>query len=227
MALQQPRLLIPRVAGRDLRVLVDHPYVHVRASDVEAIAGVPPWSTGETLLGPVEQLVVFDGVEYYPVSVAVTRARDEGMDRAGAAAFLDWVDEGLPALLDPEMLDRAARRASFASSFTVARAAELLSRDPRIEIGRDRLFDHLERIGWIHRPLPDEAWRLTAVALEHDWLTTRPMTIGHGRHARHYEQVHVTPAGMTELARTFFVAFRPTAPVAAAPVLPLPEWSRS
>lgn len=35
--------------------------------------------------------------------------------------------------------------------YSVAAAAKVLSRDPAIEIGRDRLFKHMHKIGWIFR----------------------------------------------------------------------------
>ncbi|WP_225870178.1 phage antirepressor [Corynebacterium silvaticum] len=36
--------------------------------------------------------------------------------------------------------------------YSVAQAAKVLSRDPAISIGRDRLFAHMEKLGWIFRP---------------------------------------------------------------------------
>lgn len=41
--------------------------------------------------------------------------------------------------------------------YSVAAAAKVLSRDPNIEIGRDRLFSHMKNLGWIFKTIGKRA----------------------------------------------------------------------
>lgn len=193
--LLQPRLLIHRYAGQDVRILVDHPYVYLRAEDVEKAAGVPPWSTGETLLLDEGQQVDIGGTEWYPLDEAQARAGTDSTDPAAAAAFLTWLDGELPTLLDQDTLEAAHRVPGFATALTIAGAAH------QVGLGRDALFDRLEEAGWITRPVPDGDWAITPTAHARDWLTIRDKLVAPrtSRHHRSYPQIHVTPAGMTEL----------------------------
>lgn len=43
--------------------------------------------------------------------------------------------------------------------FSVADAAKILSRDPSIKIGRDRLFEQMADYGWLYRQRADKRWR--------------------------------------------------------------------
>jgi anti-repressor protein len=49
--------------------------------------------------------------------------------------------------------------ASGKGDHAVADAAKILSRDPAITIGRDRLFAYMAGLGWVHRQRADNRWR--------------------------------------------------------------------
>jgi anti-repressor protein len=49
--------------------------------------------------------------------------------------------------------------ASGKGDHAVADAAKILSRDPAITIGRDRLFAYMADLGWVHRQRADNRWR--------------------------------------------------------------------
>jgi len=213
--LQQPRPMIPRVAGRDLRMLVDHPFVYLRRDDVEELAGIPPWGTGETLLLDDSQVVEINDVEYYPLETALHRAQFESTDARKSDAFLRWVEQELPQYLTPDVLEAAHRVPSFSEAYTVAGAARLLDQDPEISTGRDRLFEHMESLGWIERN--DEgvdAWIPTQLPTARDWLTLRTVYVGPRRKARPYLQIHVTNAGLAELRESLIKQHRAATPPA-------------
>lgn len=205
--LQQPRTLIHRLDGRDLRVLVDTPYVYLARDDVEAIAGVPPWGTGDTLLTAAdERSIEISGVTFIPLDVATDRVRTDATDQDRAAAFLAWLDEHAPTFTDPRVLELAHQPASFATAYTVAAAAKAIADELRIDLGRDRLFDHMDALGWIERNEPGAPWIITALPHNNDWLTLRAVGIGprrSGKTQRQYLQIHVTPAGLAKLTDTF------------------------
>ncbi|WP_336627340.1 MULTISPECIES: phage antirepressor KilAC domain-containing protein [unclassified Microbacterium] len=215
--LQQPRTVIPRVDGHDLHILVDHPYVYLRRDDVERIAVIPPWATGETLLLDDDQVHDINGAEYYPLEWAMTRALEDTQAPARARRFLDWLRDELPAYTTDEVLEQAHRVAPFIEAYTVAAAARILDQDPTITIGRDRLFDHMAELGWIERNLtPDAEWVITRLPHDRDWLTLRAVNVGpttrHGQ--RRYLQIHITTKGLAELHRTLAGVGRPDPPPA-------------
>ncbi|MDJ1113210.1 phage antirepressor KilAC domain-containing protein [Microbacterium dauci] len=203
--LQQPRTLIHRVDGRDLRVLVDRPYIYFARDDVETIATVPPWGTGDTLLTEAdEHTIEISGVAYVPIDVALNRVRDDAKDRVKAHAFIAWVEEQRPTFTNPDILELAHQPASFASAYTVAGAAKALADELGIKLGRDRLFELMDSLGWIERNSETSNWMVTALPHNKDWLALRAITIGPRRtHAagQQYLQIHVTQAGLVELAR--------------------------
>jgi hypothetical protein len=197
--LAQTRKLIPRWIGNgDLTIVVDSA-VYARADQVEQLAGIRPWSGGETLLGDTWAREI-DGHAYYDLDDAI--ARCEAADTAQAAAFLTWLRTTIGELLTDEVLDLAQRSPAFIGSYPIRVAARLLSEDPSITIGQQGLFAHLEQIGWTERDGPD--WAMTILARRNGWLAVRDVTIpaANRAHRRTYPQLHVTPAGLHELART-------------------------
>lgn len=199
--LAQTRKLIPRWIGHgDLTIVVDGVRVYVRADQVEQLAGIPPWSGGETLLGDTWALEL-DGQPYYELDDAIARCEAAHTDEA--AAFLTWLRETLDELLTDEILDLAQRAPAFIGSYPIRIAARILSEDPAVSIGQHGLFAHLERLGWTERAGSSD-WTMTALARRNGWLTIRDVTIpaANRAHRRTYPQLHVTPAGLTELAVT-------------------------
>ena len=183
----------------DLTILVRDGVVYVRADQLEQLAGIPPWSSGETLLEDVWPLEV-DGKPFDVLDVAV--ARCEASDTEAASAFLHWLRETVEDLLVDEQLDRAQRVPGFIGSYPVKVAARLLDQDPTIRIGPKLLFAHMHELGWISRTSTGE-WALADVARRHGWLTTRPVPrTWRGAPAHPYPQPYVTPLGLAELHRT-------------------------
>jgi len=225
--LQQPRTLIARVDGTDLRILVDHPFVYLRREDVERLAAIPPWATGEQLLLDDDQVLEISGTEYYPLEWALSRAIEDTLDAHKATRFLDWIRDELPAYTSDQVLEQAHRVPHFVTAHTVAAAARTLSADPTISIGRDGLFEYMATLGWIHRATPNRTgnpagdWTISRTAHDRDWLTLRPITIGpatrHGQ--RGYMQIHVTDAGLAELHRLLAGISTPAPPPPAHPTL--------
>lgn len=218
--LAQPRTIIERVDGADVWVFVDHPYVYVRRDDVERAAGIPPWSTGEQLFHVDEPTVEFKGAVYWPIEYAIARANDESLTPDRAARFLSWLDDAVQRILEPAVLENAHRTVGFAAAHPVATAASILSEELGIRLGRDGLFAHLDDLGWTERN-PDQDMRvITKLPWDRDWLVHRSVTIGAGKSARRYLQIHVTTAGMTELRKT--LADRLPAAACTATAIPLP-----
>ncbi len=62
--------------------------------------------------------------------------------------------------------DAWAALASVDGDYAVADAAKMLSRDPMIVIGRDRLFRRLEAWGWIYRQEIDQRFRVMQTAVD-------------------------------------------------------------
>jgi hypothetical protein len=205
-ALTRTRKLIPRWFGHgDLTLVVDGDQVYARADQVEKLAGIPPWSTGETLLGDTWPLEI-DGYPYYHLDDAIVRA--EAVATPEATDFLRWLREQLPLILADEVLDIAQRIPPFIGSYPVSTAARLLSEDPAVVIGQNGLFAHMCQLGWIVRAItvtPDAPdWHITDTARRNGWLTVRDVIVPAANRARRrvYPQIYVTPAGLTELART-------------------------
>lgn len=201
--------LYPHWPGHgDLRIEIRDDVVYLRADQVERLARIQPWSTGETLIED-HWPATFAGHPYYELDVAV--ARCEAADTEHATAFLIWLAEQLEQLLTDETIDAAVRPASFTESHPVDRAARILDADPAISIGRNGLFAHMHALGWIERPTGD--WTITGLARRSGWLTTRGVQIPATTKARMrvYPQIYITPAGLDELRRTLH-ALNPATP---------------
>lgn len=81
----------------------------------------------------------------------------------------------------------------------VADAAKFLSRDPRIKLGRDRLFTLLAEWGWIYRQKADQRWRPYQIQVEAGNLSEIAQTHYHPRTGVLVEdapQVRVTTRGV-------------------------------
>jgi anti-repressor protein len=92
--------------------------------------------------------------------------------------------------------------ASAEGDLAVADAAKNLSRDPAIQIGRDRLFAYMKEIGWVYRQQSDNRWRPYQKAVERGWLSEIPASHYHPRTGElvlDAPQVRVTLKGMHAL----------------------------
>lgn len=92
--------------------------------------------------------------------------------------------------------------ASAEGDFSVADAAKILTRDPNIKLGRNRLFSLLNEYRWTYRQVSDERPRVMQVAIERQWLSEIPQSHYHPRTAElvmDAPQVRVTAKGLHEL----------------------------
>lgn len=86
--------------------------------------------------------------------------------------------------------------------FLVGDAAKILSRDPAIKLGRDRLFTILRDRRWIYRQVGDGRWRCYQTAIDTGWLTEVPASHYHPRTGElvlDAPQVRVTVRGLGRL----------------------------
>lgn len=88
--------------------------------------------------------------------------------------------------------------ASGAGDYSVGDAAKILSRDPGIQMGRDRLFAHLAEAGWVYRSRADGRYRAYQTAVDSGRLSELPQTYptGDGGTAIAPPQVRITPKGL-------------------------------
>lgn len=103
-------------------------------------------------------------------------------------------------------LEPAARSwdvlASGDGDFSVSDAAKILTRDPAIKLGRNRLFTLLDEWRWTYRQLADDRPRVMQVAIERGWLSELPQSHYHPRTGElvlDAPQVRVTAKGLHEL----------------------------
>lgn len=205
LARTRTKLIHRMPAAGDLWVYVDAGAMYLRADHVEALAGIPPWAGGETLLD-VDAWETIDGHVCYPVEVAI--ARCEAASTVPAGRFLDWLRSVLEST-DDDALDKAQLVPSFIGSHPVHVAARTLSEDPEITVGRDGLFEFMHQAGWLDRQGND--WTVTHTARRNGWLTVRNVPVP-GRGRVPYPQTYITPAGMVELQRRLTAGRRHSPP---------------
>lgn len=197
--LAQPRKLIPRWHGHgDQLIVIDGAYTYLRADDVEHLAGIPAWNDGDTVLGD-EWPLDLNGVHFYLLDDALRRCDKRGT--LTAREYSTWLLSFL-AGVDDEVLEQAHRVVPFTDALTVTQAARQLSADLDITLGRDQLFHELDRLDWISRNTIDDDWIISPAAHTRDLLTLRAVNIPAPTRdrRRRYLQVHITRAGLAELA---------------------------
>ncbi|NUT52372.1 MAG: phage antirepressor protein [Saccharothrix sp.] len=92
--------------------------------------------------------------------------------------------------------------ASANGDFSVADAAKILSRDPLITIGRDRLFTLMARWQWVYRPGGFDRYRVYQAQVETGRLSELPSSHYHPRTGELVldpPQVRVTAKGLQEI----------------------------
>lgn len=117
-------------------------------------------------------------------------------ERARADAAEQRAAELEPAAYSWEVL------ASAAGDYAVADAAKILSRDPVVKVGRNRLFTFMQEQGWLYRQTSDGRYRPKQHAVERGWLTELPKSHYHPRTGElvlDAPQVRVTVKGLNEL----------------------------
>lgn len=129
-------------------------------------------------------------------------ATDLKTERERRAAAETQVQELAPAARSWESL------AAPGGDFSVSAAAKVLSRDPAIEIGRDRLFKHMATIGWIFRTQGRRShWEASQQkAVKTGRLTHKLSTPFLNERTGEWEQpaptIRITPKGLQELHRS-------------------------
>lgn len=122
------------------------------------------------------------------------------------AEFLAWLDEQVAEFDRPQIeriLDARTPPASEVLpvaggiSYTVARAAHILTGDPALQLGQQSLFEAMRLHGWIDRV--DGWWRCAKDPVREGWLVIQPRRVP--RHKDMYPQIRITRAGVTELHR--------------------------
>jgi anti-repressor protein len=111
--------------------------------------------------------------------------------------------------------------------YSVADAAKVLSRDPAINVGQQRLFTLLGRLGWIYRA-GDQRWRVYQTAVEAGRLSELATSHYHPRTGELIvdpPQVRITVKGLGALHRHLageapLAIETPRTPVAAAGAVP-------
>lgn len=86
--------------------------------------------------------------------------------------------------------------------FAVADAAKILSRDPNIKTGRNRLFGILHELDWAYVQNADHRYRAKQYAIERGWLSELPQSHYHPRTGElvlDAPQLRVTVKGVREL----------------------------
>ncbi|MCD0444063.1 phage antirepressor KilAC domain-containing protein [Glycomyces sp. A-F 0318] len=94
--------------------------------------------------------------------------------------------------------------ASGRGDFSVSDAAKILSRDPSIQIGQNRLFGTLGALSWAYRQQGDHSWRAYQSAVNAGWLSELPQSHSHPRSGKRVldpPQLRVTAKGLGELRR--------------------------
>lgn len=124
---------------------------------------------------------------------AEERAEAEGKARAEAEARAKEL-EG-PAAAWTELADAAG-------DYEVADAAKVLSRDPNISIGRDRLFSFMSEENWIYRGR-NGRWRAYQTQVDNDRLVEKVgrqfWHPGRGKYLVPQPTIRITPKGLAEL----------------------------
>lgn len=127
---------------------------------------------------------------------------------AGRPDFLEWVDESLariaagriPRRIGPGHVSHSIRDVEpivdvRATTFSVATAAVLISRDPVLSFGRESLFTAIRELGWVKRD--HDVWVPTDQAITAGWLALNP--IWQPRTKISYNKVRVTRDGLLQL----------------------------
>jgi phage antirepressor YoqD-like protein len=94
--------------------------------------------------------------------------------------------------------------ASGRGDFSVADAAKILSRDPAIQMGQNRLFATLGSLSWAYRQQGDRSWRAYQSAVDAGWLSELPQSHSHPRSGKRVldpPQLRITAKGLGELRR--------------------------
>jgi hypothetical protein len=117
--------------------------------------------------------------------------------------FIEWIDELLNTVLTEDRLEQVVDAAlpeepgrAAGESYSVAKAAKILSRDPALDYGQQTLFAALQdSLGWITREAG--VWVPSKASLQNGYLVR--MTRRWPGQTELYRQVRLTPDGLKHL----------------------------
>lgn len=192
----------------DLRTIVVDDAVLFAAEDVCAGLDVwvdhfTDWDDRKVLLFPfpTQRLA---GLDVDLITADQVRAIDAARPMyAPDPGFLDWfeglLNEQLAGDRLGQLVDAVAHPEPGAladTTYSVSRAARILSRDPLIDLGQRRLFEAMQGFGWIARD-QTYTWIPSTEALRAGWLYRQHVRLT--PHKALYPQVRITPTGLQEL----------------------------
>lgn len=136
--------------------------------------------------------------------ISTPAARELAAGRPDFLGFIDRIVENTTALaadaprrsLRPDLDHQVADARE--GNYILLEAAQILSRDPGIDVGRETLFDALRELRWVHRDR-DGANVPTPSAIAAGYLARNDVWVPKSRIA--YNKIRVTPDGIRELHR--------------------------
>lgn len=176
-------------------------YVAILGSQVEGARKFKRWIARE-VLPMIRRTGSYDRYPASPASTALPSKRElaqwviEAEDRAAAA-------EARAAELEPSAV-AWDRLQEIGADYEVADAAKILSRDPNIEIGRNRLFEFMHDQDWIFRGRHN-AWKAYQEQVDLGRLKHRPgaqyFCKKHDEYRTGDPTILITPKGLADLRR--------------------------
>jgi hypothetical protein len=152
----------------------------------------------------LEDLVDADGE---PIPVYSSDQVHDVADRrpySFTVAFLGWFDHLVTQFQvdvvdvapdEPNLAAKALHEFAAGQTFSVARAAVLLRRDPLIDLGRDALFQRMRELGWLSRD--HETWIPATAQLQAGHLIRHRQRVRGRKDV--YPQVRITRTGLETL----------------------------
>ncbi len=183
-------------------------YALVVRSDKPNAKPFRKWVTSEVLpairkTGRYDVAPVSDSAVALPDRRALAQMVIDAEDRADAALALAAQRESELEIAAPKA-ESWDTLAAADGDFSVGDAAKVLSRDPQIKVGQQRLFTYLGEIGWLFRGRGDRRWRVAQSQVETGRLSEIPSSHFHPRTGELVldpPQVRVTAKGLHELHR--------------------------
>ncbi|MFN4000905.1 phage antirepressor KilAC domain-containing protein [Microcella sp.] len=142
---------------------------------------------------------------FYPLHRIQQIVRHSPADPTLVDELLTWLGDAIADLIAPPVRRLPERNSSEPqapaepSTFSIGRAARILSRDPALTYGQQTLFDAMSRFGWIARELG--IWVPAEQTIAEGWLVRHQVRLGYEKRSERvlYPQIRITSAGLTEL----------------------------
>lgn len=172
--------------------------VVIRSDKPEAVA-FRRWITGEVL----PEIRRTGTYSRYPAAPQQLPSKKELAQWVVEAEERAELAEAKVAELEPSAV-AWDRLAEVGADYEVGDAAKILSRDPKISIGRNRLFEFMRERGWIYRGRHN-AWKAYQDQVDNGRLKQRPgreyFCKRHNEYRTGDPTIVITPKGLAELRR--------------------------